>query len=180
MDTPDPETSPETPGEPPSEPPSELPSEPRSEAPTKEVRAEPPQVEPAQAEAPQAAPAPRIVREPQPLPYHQDVVRHLQRHAKSVWGHYSGAARHPEAAEAQRLYLLKSTVVLKRESHAALYALAEGVANAIDLGVPLELYQGVDHGELNARLLFLPGVAMMGDLFVGILGLLAVGRRRRD
>ncbi len=111
------------------------------------------------AETPPEVTAPRAAPDLRPLPYHQDVVRHLKRQAKAVWRHYSGAERHPEAAEAQRLYLLKSTVVLKRESHPALYELADGVAAAIELGVPVELYQGADEGDLSARLLFLPGVA---------------------
>ncbi len=94
-----------------------------------------------------------------PLPYHRDVVQHLRRHARAVWGHYGGAESDQEVADAQRLYLLKSTVVLKRESHGDLYALADEVAAALGLDVPVELYQGEDAGEMNAALLFLPSAA---------------------
>ncbi len=95
----------------------------------------------------------------QPLPYHMDVVQHLRRHAKAVWRYYGGERTNPGITDAQRLYLLKSTVELKRESHENLYALADEVAVAIGLGVPLEIYQGEDAGGMNASLLFLPSTA---------------------
>ena len=124
-----------------------------------EPSAEPPTVPENPAEEPATPAMLPTVPDLVPLPYHREVVRYLQRHAKAVWQHYSGAERRPEAAEAQRLYLLKSTVVLKRESHVPLYELADAVAKALALEVPVELYQGADTGTLNASLLYLPHVA---------------------
>ena len=94
-----------------------------------------------------------------PLPYHQEVVDHLRHRAPGVWRHIRSGARDPEHTEAQRLHLLKTTVVLERASHPELYQVADDVAGALALGVPVELYQGEDPGNLNAALLFLPEIA---------------------
>lgn len=94
-----------------------------------------------------------------PLPYHRAVVAHLQRRAPSAWKHYASDAYRAEHEEALRLRLLQTTFVLTRENHAALYAVADEVAELFELGVPVELYQGEGSEGLNAELLFVPTVA---------------------
>jgi hypothetical protein len=95
----------------------------------------------------------------QALPYHHAVVAHLQQHAHAVWRHFSSDAYNAEHQEALRLHLLQTTVELTRESYPDLYTVADQVAGALNLGVPVELYQGADEGSLNAALLYQPDTA---------------------
>lgn len=95
----------------------------------------------------------------EPLPYHRSVRDHLKAHAAAAWAHFSSDAFADEHAEELRLALLKATYRLERESHPALYGLADDAASKLGVRVAVELYQGPDEGRLNASLYFVPDAA---------------------
>jgi len=95
----------------------------------------------------------------QALPYHRAVVDHLRAKAPAVWRHFASESYRAEHQEALRLHLLQTTVVLKRESHPEIYEVVDSVAKALQLGVPVELFQAQMDGSMNAALMFQPTVA---------------------
>lgn len=99
--------------------------------------------------------------EPRPLAYHHAVVAHLREHLPAVWGHYASDSHRAEHEDALRLHLLQSTYALTRDSHADLYAVVDEVAEALRLGVRVELFQGEELERCNAQLLYQPGAARL-------------------
>ena len=112
-----------------------------------------------------------------PLPHHAAVVAHLQAHEPALWAWFSSARCWSELLETTRLQLLKSTVRLDRATHAALYEAADAAMGALELDLPLTLYQSTHGGPLNAGLCYLPGEAHV--VLVGpVEGLLDPGELR--
>jgi Zn-dependent protease with chaperone function len=94
-----------------------------------------------------------------PLPYHHAVVAWIRQALPAAWAHYTSDRFRADQREALRLHLLQSTVELTRAAQPELYALADAAAAALDLDVPVELYQAEDDGQPNAGLLYAPDAA---------------------
>ncbi|MGE0328962.1 MAG: M48 family metalloprotease [Polyangiaceae bacterium] len=94
----------------------------------------------------------------EPLSYHRALRDHLVENAPRLWGQLAADAFQDAHVEVVELELLKSTLRLSRESYPTLHASAQRAAEALDLDLPLELYQSTDERELNATLFFAPGV----------------------
>ncbi|WP_242342063.1 M48 family metalloprotease [Anaeromyxobacter terrae] len=94
-----------------------------------------------------------------PLPYHVNVVQHLQAHENELWAWFSAEKLRAEQVESVRLELLKSTYRLEPEAHPALHDAAREAAERLGLTAPLTLYQAQGSGGLNASLAYVPGEA---------------------
>jgi hypothetical protein len=95
-----------------------------------------------------------------PLPYHREVRDYLKSQERELWDWFSSARAREDYAEQLRLHLLKSTYRLAPESHAALYASAQAAARALDVAIPVTLYQAQDVGSVaNAAIYHLRGEA---------------------
>lgn len=94
-----------------------------------------------------------------PLPYHVELVRHLQEREAELWRWFSADRLRAEQGEAVRLELLKSTYRLDPDAHPTLHAAAREVAAKLGLAAPLSLYQAQGGDGLNASLAYLPGEA---------------------
>jgi Zn-dependent protease with chaperone function len=92
-----------------------------------------------------------------PLPYHVEVVRHLEGQEADLWKWFSADGLREEQAEAVRLELLKSTYRLEPDAHPALHAAAREVASRLGLDGPVALYQAQGATGPNASLAYLPG-----------------------
>ncbi|BDG03151.1 M48 family metalloprotease [Anaeromyxobacter oryzae] len=93
----------------------------------------------------------------EPLPYHVDVVRHLEANEAELWEWFSAEKLRAEQGEAVRLELLKSTYRLDPDAHPALHSAARDVAGTLGLAAPLTLYQAQGSAGLNASLAYVPG-----------------------
>jgi len=93
----------------------------------------------------------------EPLPYHLELVRHLQAAEAEPWAWFAGERLRAEQGEAVRLELLKSTYRLEAAAHPALHAAAAEVAGRLGLEAPIALYQAQGGDGLNASLAFVPG-----------------------
>ena len=94
-----------------------------------------------------------------PLAFHQAFASALQQLEPGLWSWFAGDDYGKKYADNVRLELLRSTYRLPRESHERLYAVAGEVAAALELNVPLTLYQSQGDGALNAGLVFVSGEA---------------------
>ena len=91
---------------------------------------------------------------PKPLPYHlaiRDLLRDLDPH---VWNWFGRQRLEPAALEALKFDLLKSTYRLSRVSHAAIYHAADAVADALQVKLPITLYQSQTDSVPNAGIAF--------------------------
>lgn len=91
-----------------------------------------------------------------PLPYHFEVRDYLKAQEPDLWNWFSSAQAQADYTESLRLELLKSTYRLDPESHPDLYRDAEHVKTALQLDVPLTLYQAQHSPQPNAALYFIP------------------------
>lgn len=95
-----------------------------------------------------------------PLAYQRAIVDYLKTEDPEVWQWF---AKHrqddAQQAAAARLDLLKSTYRIERQTQPDLYALAEEVAAALELHLPITLYQAQHPHGLNASIVYLPGQA---------------------
>ena len=108
---------------------------------------------------------------PNALPFHQKLADFLETEEKELWDWFSGDEFTQSAFDEQRLYLLKNTYRLEREKHAALYALAESVAEKLNITAPITLYQMMDGQQRNAGLVFQPGqlqITFSGDMLTAL------------
>ncbi|MCA9549120.1 MAG: M48 family metalloprotease [Myxococcales bacterium] len=94
-----------------------------------------------------------------PLPHHTRVVAHLKAHEPDLWAWFTSAPSWSELLERTRLLLLKRAVRLDRATHHHLYAAADHALAALQLDLPLTLYQATHPGAANAALFYLPGEA---------------------
>ncbi|HKS38502.1 MAG TPA: M48 family metalloprotease [Verrucomicrobiae bacterium] len=92
-----------------------------------------------------------------PLPYHVEVRDYLKAQEPDLWNWFSSAQAQADYTESLRLELLKSTYRLDPESHPDLYRDAEQVKAALQLDVPLTLYQAQHSPQPNAALYYIPG-----------------------
>ena len=91
---------------------------------------------------------------PKPLPYHfaiRDLLRDMDPH---VWKWFGQQRLEPAALEALKFDLLKSTYRLSRESHAGIYHAADTVADALQVKLPITLYQSQTDTVPNAGIAF--------------------------
>ncbi len=95
----------------------------------------------------------------QPLPYHLQIRDYLKQQEPELWNWFSSAQAQSDYTEALRLDLLKSTYRLDPENHAALYLGATDAQTALELSIPLTIYQSQQTAELNACLYYIPGEA---------------------
>lgn len=93
-----------------------------------------------------------------PLSYHRALRDYLVESAPTLWAQLAGDTFQDAHVEVVELELLKSTLRLSLESYPTLHASARRAADALELDLPLELYQSTEGGELNAALFFAPDV----------------------
>jgi hypothetical protein len=93
----------------------------------------------------------------EPLPYHQDLVRHLREHEPELWAWFSVERIRAERDESVRLDLLRSTYRLEADAHPALHAAASEAGKRLGLDEPLTLYQAQGGLGLNGSLAYVPG-----------------------
>ena len=124
---------------------------------------DPPETETTPAPAPSAPTSARLA----PLPYQEQVRDYLKEREPRIWDWFR--ARHTgqeqtEQAEEVRLHLLKTTYRIERETHPALYDLAEAAAARLGVYSRITFYQSQNAGARgeagrNAALAYLPGEA---------------------
>lgn len=101
------------------------------------------------------------------LPYHIGIRDYLKREEREVWQWYASHRVRAEQAEALRFELLKATYRLKPESAPLLYEGAESVAAALQIDVPVTLYQAQSPEGLNASVAYAPDavhLVLHGDI----------------
>lgn len=92
--------------------------------------------------------------EPSPPPYLGRVVAHLRQHERRLWEHFAEALAAPSDDGPLRLELLKSSVRLDRATHGRIYAMADAVAAALALPIPITFYQAIGpQPAINARVM---------------------------
>lgn len=94
-----------------------------------------------------------------PLPIQLQIVEHLRKVAPELWNWYAEPrteAAEFEEAQQVRLELLKCSVRLERETHPKVFAAVEAAASALQIELPITLYQSAVDNERNAALWFLP------------------------
>lgn len=89
---------------------------------------------------------------PTPLPYHYAIRDILKEMDVKVWDWFGKQQHSPEALEALKFDLLKSTVRLTSAAHPSLYAAAQFAAEALKITAPITLYQASADSGRNAWL----------------------------
>lgn len=89
---------------------------------------------------------------PTPLPYHYAVRDILKEMDAKVWDWFGKQQHSPEALEALKFDLLKSTYRLTPAAHPALYAAANLAAESLGVTAPITLYQAQAEMQRNAWL----------------------------
>src|SRR5580658_7747209 len=92
-----------------------------------------------------------------PLPYHAELRSFLKVHETALWQWLSSAEAQAEYARQLRLDLLKSTYHLDPGDHAVLYAQVEKARRALNLEIPVTVYQAQQTLGMNASIYYLPG-----------------------
>ncbi|MEL6318043.1 MAG: M48 family metalloprotease, partial [Pseudomonadota bacterium] len=80
-------------------------------------------------------------RSPAVTAYHRTLAHLLERREPDHWRWFDHHAQSEDAGKALRLELLKRTYRLDRDTHGALYAQADRIAEAMALDAPVTLYQ---------------------------------------
>jgi hypothetical protein len=88
----------------------------------------------------------------EPLRYHTALIRHLQAREAEIWTWFAADRLREQHNEAVRLELLKSTYRIERDANPDLYGAVDQVAAALDLDMPVTVYQSPGAGALNASL----------------------------
>jgi Zn-dependent protease with chaperone function len=91
-----------------------------------------------------------------PLPYHEAIRDYLKWEDPRVWQWFASHSAHEEQAEAVRFDLLKNTYRIERDADLALYAIADEVAAALSINLPITIYQSQNPEGLNAALAYVP------------------------
>jgi hypothetical protein len=94
-----------------------------------------------------------------PLPYHQRMADYLRSEEPELWKWFSSAQSKAQYTDSLRLALLKTTYRLDAEGHPALAQAATEAREALELDLPLTLYQAQQASQANAVLYFIPGEA---------------------
>ncbi len=96
---------------------------------------------------------------PDPLPYHEAIVRYLKAEERELWDWFSSTKMRDEQSEAVRMELLRSTYRMDPESQPRLRAAADEVLGRFELKVPITFYQAQSGQGMNASLAYLAGEA---------------------
>jgi Peptidase family M48 len=91
-----------------------------------------------------------------PLPYHRQLVDYLKKHEAQVWDACVAVPARQQLVEETRTRLLRETYRLEPESHPSVYNACKRAMLALQLDVPVTIYQA-GSGEINAALCFVPG-----------------------
>lgn len=89
------------------------------------------------------------------LHYHNALADFLQREEADIWAWFASDKLTEQAFDENRLMLLKNAVRLDAESHVELFAAAAEVKEALQIDVPISLYQGTGQHR-NAALVYTP------------------------
>jgi Zn-dependent protease with chaperone function len=100
----------------------------------------------------------------EPLSYHRESVAFLKKHEADLWRWMADGHLHAES-EQLRKDLLRSTYRIDRDAHPEVYEAADRAARALELSVPVLLYQTQFESAPNAALVFVPHEAIV--LFAG-------------
>ena len=92
-----------------------------------------------------------------PLNYHKALKKLLKTEYAEVWKWFSSVKARTEYGESVELELLKSTYRMERDAHKELYQLVDEVCQALEIEVPVTLYQSQGAQHLSAALYFTPG-----------------------
>ena len=95
-------------------------------------------------------------QELEPLPYHREVLAHLQHAERELWKWFASHRVRKEQADAVRLDLLKTTYRIERDTAPRLYELAARASERLEVQAPLTLYQSQNGQVANASLAFIP------------------------
>ena len=95
----------------------------------------------------------------EPLDYHLEMIRHLQRQEPDLWKWFSADRLRQQQNEAARLDLLKTTYRIEPDANPPLYAAAALVSAVLGLAAPITCYQSQSVSGLNASLAYMPGEA---------------------
>lgn len=112
---------------------------------------------------------------PSPPPYLGRAVTYLREREPRLWAHVSSTLNDAADDPELRLTLLKSSVRLDRATHARVYAIADSVAAALGLSIPVTFYQAVgavpginaaviSHGREAHVVLQGPAAQTLGDV----------------
>jgi hypothetical protein len=93
----------------------------------------------------------------EPIPYHTELRNFLKEHESELWTWLASADAQAGYAAELRLDLLKSTYRLDPAVHVSLYEQAEKAKCALNLDIPVTIYQAQQTIGLNASLYYLPG-----------------------
>lgn len=89
------------------------------------------------------------------LNYHNALANFLQHEEADIWAWFASDKLTKQAFDDNRLTLLKNAVRLDAGSHDTLFAAAAEVKQALEIDVPLSLYQGTGQHR-NAALIYTP------------------------
>ena len=89
------------------------------------------------------------------LNYHNALADFLQHEEADIWTWFASDKLTEQAFDENRLMLLKNAVRLDAGSHEMLFTAAAEVKEALEIDVPLSLYQGTGHHR-NAALVYTP------------------------
>ncbi len=100
-----------------------------------------------------------VERKLRPLAFHVALASALQELEPGLWRWFSSDSYGQKYADTVKVELLRATYRLPQDSNAGLYQIAKEAAAALELDVPLTLYQAQEDGLLNAGLVFVPSEA---------------------
>jgi hypothetical protein len=93
----------------------------------------------------------------QPLPYQIELRDYFRSEETALWNWFSSAQAQTDYAESLHLDLLKSTYRLDPETHSDLFRTVEEVKKALELEIPVTVYQAHHAPQPNAALYFMRG-----------------------
>jgi len=108
-----------------------------------------------------------MLQELNPLKYHISLRDYLKSVHEQVWDWFSSIEAKSNYSEEVELYLLKTTYRMTREGHEGLYSTVDDVLSALDIDVPVTLYQAQDTSHNSAALFFTPNhghVVLVGSV----------------
>lgn len=108
-----------------------------------------------------------MLQELNPLKYHISLRDYLKSVHEQVWDWFSSIEAKSNYSEEVELYLLKTTYRMTREGHEGLYSTVDDVLTALDIDVPVTLYQAQDTSHNSAALFFTPNhghVVLVGSV----------------
>ncbi len=100
----------------------------------------------------------------EPLSYHRESVAFLKQHEADLWRWMTDGHMKAES-EQLRKDLLRSTYRLDRDAHPEVFEAADRAARALEIPVPVSMYQTQFESAPNAALVFVPHEAIV--LFAG-------------